>query len=295
MSTLTAAAPPSSAENPTSKARYVLALGHLCSDINQGSLAALLPFLIAAHHYSYTTAATLVMVSNLAGSIIQPVFGHMSDKKNRPGFMLAGSLPGSRRHGPDWLRYQFCRPVPGGNGQRYWGSPVPSPGVTGKRQPRRQGRRHGHLFGRGSGLPGPRVSPRSHRLWGLKGTLLYLLGPLLFGTALHLFFPKEAADARTGTAAARGQDQAPQQDDVKSFAKLSVLVTLRSIVYSGVSTFLVLYFIHVLGQTDTFSSTLLSIYYAVTAPLHHSWEANWRTCGAKRKPLCFPAPCWHWG
>ena len=90
MSTLTAAAPPSSAENPTSKARYVLALGHLCSDINQGSLAALLPFLIAAHHYSYTTAATLVMVSNLAGSIIQPVFGHMSDKKNRPGFMLLG-------------------------------------------------------------------------------------------------------------------------------------------------------------------------------------------------------------
>ena len=52
---------------------------------------------------------------------------------------------------------------------------------------------------------------------------------------------------------------------MKSFAKLSVLVTLRSIVYSGVSTFLVLYFIHVLGQTDTFSSTLLSIYYAVTA------------------------------
>ena len=90
MSTLTAAAPPSSAENPTSKARYVLALGHLCSDINQAPWQPLLPFhcrpIIQLHHGSHP----LVMFSNLAGSIIQPVFGHMSDKKNRPGFMLLG-------------------------------------------------------------------------------------------------------------------------------------------------------------------------------------------------------------
>lgn len=72
------------------RARYILALGHMCSDINQGTLAAILPFLVAAYHYDYTTAALLVMASNLAGSIIQPIFGHMADKKNRPYCMLLG-------------------------------------------------------------------------------------------------------------------------------------------------------------------------------------------------------------
>lgn len=270
MSTLTAAAPPSSAENPTSKARYVLALGHLCSDINQGSLAALLPFLIAAHHYSYTTAATLVMVSNLAGSIIQPVFGHMSDKENRPGFMLLGvslAAGGMALTGYVTNFAGLCLAVMvSGIGVALF-HPQAAKLVNATSRTGKKGVSMG-IFSFGGNLGftlGPILTTLAMSLWGLKGTLLYLLGPLLFGTALHLFFPKEAADARTGTAAARGQDQAPQQDDVKSFAKLSVLVTLRSIVYSGVSTFLVLYFIHVLGQTDTFSSTLLSIYYAVTA------------------------------
>lgn len=45
--------------------KYLLASGHVCSDINQGVLSAILPFLIAAHHYDYATAATLVLVQIL--------------------------------------------------------------------------------------------------------------------------------------------------------------------------------------------------------------------------------------
>ena len=40
---------------------YALSLGHLCSDVNQGTLAALLPYLIAAYKFDYATAASLVM------------------------------------------------------------------------------------------------------------------------------------------------------------------------------------------------------------------------------------------
>ena len=60
--------------------RYVLALGHLCADMNQGMLSALIPFFIAAYSYDYTTSAYLVMVSNIIGSVIQPVVGHRADK-----------------------------------------------------------------------------------------------------------------------------------------------------------------------------------------------------------------------
>ena len=51
--------------------RYIMALGHFCVDFTQGTLSAVLPFLIASYHYSYATAAVLVMVSNLIGSVIQ--------------------------------------------------------------------------------------------------------------------------------------------------------------------------------------------------------------------------------
>lgn len=75
---------------------YLLASGHVCSDINQGVLSAILPFLIAAHHYDYATAATLVLVANIAGSVVQPLLGHLADRKNIPwsmslGLLMAGS------------------------------------------------------------------------------------------------------------------------------------------------------------------------------------------------------------
>ena len=50
------------------KYKYLMAFGHFFSDINQGALAAVLPFLIAAYHYDYATAATLVLLSNLIGA-----------------------------------------------------------------------------------------------------------------------------------------------------------------------------------------------------------------------------------
>ena len=63
--------------------KYVLSLGHLCSDINQSILSAVLPFLIATYHYDYTTAAMLVTVSNVFGAFVQPFIGMLSDKKNK--------------------------------------------------------------------------------------------------------------------------------------------------------------------------------------------------------------------
>lgn len=75
---------------------YLLASGHVCSDINQGVLSAILPFLIAAHHYDYATAATLVLVANIAGSVVQPLLGHLADRKNIPWSMSLGLLMANR-------------------------------------------------------------------------------------------------------------------------------------------------------------------------------------------------------
>lgn len=69
---------------------YLFAFGDFCSDINQTALSALLPFLIATYHFDYTTAALLVMVSNIIGSLVQPLLGQLADKKICPWIMALG-------------------------------------------------------------------------------------------------------------------------------------------------------------------------------------------------------------
>ncbi len=59
----------------------LLSTAHFVTDLNQGALPALLPFFKEALHLSYTMAGTILLSANLTSSIIQPVFGHLSDRK----------------------------------------------------------------------------------------------------------------------------------------------------------------------------------------------------------------------
>jgi MFS transporter, FSR family, fosmidomycin resistance protein len=68
---------------PNVRLIVLLGLGHLVVDINQGALPALLPFLKEAHSLSYAAIGTLVLVTNVTSSVIQPVFGFFSDRQAR--------------------------------------------------------------------------------------------------------------------------------------------------------------------------------------------------------------------
>ncbi len=61
----------------------LLALGHMVIDINQGALPALLPFLKAKFALSYAAAGTVLLAANMTSSVIQPVFGYLSDRTAR--------------------------------------------------------------------------------------------------------------------------------------------------------------------------------------------------------------------
>jgi len=63
------------------KALAILSAGHFITDINQGALPALLPFFKVALNLSYTTAGAILLFANLTSSIIQPAFGHLSDRR----------------------------------------------------------------------------------------------------------------------------------------------------------------------------------------------------------------------
>jgi FSR family fosmidomycin resistance protein-like MFS transporter len=69
------------------KALAILSAGHLITDINQGALPALLPFFKEALNLSYTTSGVILLSANLTSSIIQPAFGHLSDRRPQGWFL----------------------------------------------------------------------------------------------------------------------------------------------------------------------------------------------------------------
>ena len=69
-----------------------LSVAHLITDINQGAVPALLPFLIAAQGLTYTAAATIVFATNISSSLVQPLFGHFSDRISKAWLMPSGIL-----------------------------------------------------------------------------------------------------------------------------------------------------------------------------------------------------------
>jgi FSR family fosmidomycin resistance protein-like MFS transporter len=64
--------------------------GHLATDLAQGSLPALLPYLVDKFELTYTLAAALVLAATFSSSVIQPAFGLWSDARGALWLLPAG-------------------------------------------------------------------------------------------------------------------------------------------------------------------------------------------------------------
>jgi MFS transporter, FSR family, fosmidomycin resistance protein len=74
------------------KILLVLSFGHLATDICQGALPAILPFLKAKLLLSYAMTGAIMLASNLTSSVIQPLFGYLSDKRKKAFLLPLGCL-----------------------------------------------------------------------------------------------------------------------------------------------------------------------------------------------------------
>ncbi len=70
----------------------LLSFGHMCTDIVQGALPALLPYLKDRYSLSYTVTGTLLLAAHLTSSVIQPLFGYATDRKPFPVLLSLGCL-----------------------------------------------------------------------------------------------------------------------------------------------------------------------------------------------------------
>lgn len=272
----------------TEKYSYLLSLGHFCSDINQGALSAILPFLIAARHYDYATAGLLVMAANITGSVIQPLFGQLADKKNLPwllglSLLLAGggmALTGFTENfallcmavivsgiGIAMFHPQAARLVHKASGADSKGKSI-------------------SIFSFGGNLGftcGPLAASAALTAYGLPGTAVFFIPA--FGSLLAMLWyaPRlKALGAIPPAATADAAKAAASQDNWPAFYKLCAVVFSRSVIFYGFNTFISLYFIQQLGQDKAVGTFVLSIFYAVGAlsTLGGGWLADRYGCGS---------------
>ncbi|MFB5189896.1 MFS transporter [Alicyclobacillus fastidiosus] len=71
---------------------FTLSFGHLANDFLINVFTAILPLLVIDFHLSYGEVGVLTMASNVASSLVQPVFGWISDKKGMPWLLGLSAL-----------------------------------------------------------------------------------------------------------------------------------------------------------------------------------------------------------
>jgi FSR family fosmidomycin resistance protein-like MFS transporter len=237
-----------------------LSAGHLFTDVAQGSVPALLPFLIVKDHLSYAAASALVLAATIASSVIQPVFGHLSDRRSLPWLMPLGPALGGigialAGIAPTYA-LTFAAIVVSGIGVAAFhpeGSRFANY-VSGARRASGMS-----LFSVGGNIGfalGPVIVTPLVLAFGLSGTLFVLVPTLLMAAVLVIELPR-LRGFRGDVVAGRVQST-DQPERWRPFTILAGVIALRSFVYFGLVTFIPLYYVHVLHAGKAVGNAALS-------------------------------------
>lgn len=244
---------------------YIMMLGHLCADLGGGALPAILPFLIAQKGITYTQAAGLTFALSSIGSVIQPVFGSMADKTSRPwlmslGIFMAGcgiSMLGFIDN--YWLMFvavaftgigsALFHPD-GGRMANYVSGVKKGKGIS--------------LFSVGGnmgGAIGPMLAVFGITMLGgdLRGAAILAIPAFAMAAFMVTQHGNLAEFAAEGNKKTKAAIAAGQKDDWGAFGKLTLVVFLRSTLSMGMTTFIPLFWMSVLMQSEEVSGSVTTI------------------------------------
>ncbi len=239
-----------------------LACGHAAADLCQGSIPALIPFLIAQRHYSFGAAGALLLVVTVGSSIIQPLFGAVSDKLQLWWLMPVGVALAAVGIAGAGLTSSFpltCLVVGLGGlgvaafhpeGARYANYASGSRRGTGM-----------SLFSVG-GNTGFALAPiliTPAVLWlGLSGTLLVAILPLAAAVVLLLELPHLRRRSAAAAKAVSDRSASRDDDNLRAFFTLTGVVSVRSGVYFGLQSFAPVWLIHEFGASEAGGNAALA-------------------------------------
>jgi FSR family fosmidomycin resistance protein-like MFS transporter len=246
------------------RALGVLGAGHLSIDLCQGAVPALLPFLAAERGYSYAALGALLLFSTIGSSIIQPLFGMLSDRVARPWFIpggLATAGTGIALSGPApsyWLTAGAV--VVSGVGVAAFHPEGAKFAGFASRERRGRGMSLFTVGGNAGFAVGPLLTTPLVLAFGLSGTLALCVLPFAAAALTARELPRlRTLESRRPAADGAGTD------DWGAFSRLSVLIAVRSGVHFGMQAIVPSYFVAVLATSKATGNAALTIFLAAGA------------------------------
>jgi FSR family fosmidomycin resistance protein-like MFS transporter len=234
-----------------------LSAGHGAVDFASGAVPALLPFLADRFDLTYTLTALLMLCATISSSIVQPLFGLLSDRRGAMwllpgGVLVAGTGIALAGVAPSYGAVLVAVFVAGIGIAAYHPEGAKFASYASGRR-RASGMSLFNVGGNTGYALGPIVITPVVVLLGLSGTLVAALPVLLIGVGVLLALPYlRGLQPEQGSRTAMGDDRPA------AMAVLVGVILLRSTTWFGLITFVPLWAVS-LGHTKAEGNRLLSL------------------------------------
>ena len=234
--------------------------GHACVDVYQGAVAALVPYFVAERAYSYAAASGVVLAASLLSSLVQPLFGVLTDRWAMPWLLPLSALTAGVGVALSGVTGSYALTlalvaVSGVGVAAYY----PEAARVARAVARGRHTAMGWFsFGGNAGFAlAPLLVFAVVATGGLRASPL-LAVPALAGAALCAAAVRSAGPGARGT----GGSVAVGEDDWGSFLRLSGAVVCPSVVFVGRCTFVSLYVRQRTGGGEAAGTAALFVLYA---------------------------------
>lgn len=245
------------------RALALLILGHLVTDTTQGGLPTLLPLIQESLGLTYAASGAIMMTMQLTSSVIQPLFGFLTDRYSLRWLLPLGvavsGLGFATLGFVDSYGMVLAMVVITGLGVASF-HPEGFKAVLGSAGDRKVVAVSWFMVGGNAGMGlGPLLLGLYLALWGPKGTLAYAVpGLIVAGLFLATWSRLHPVPLKEQKRAAA--PPAPLGPRLSALGVLILAVILRAWVHSGVVTFVPFWYIRVLGGEPAEVGPLLTTF-----------------------------------
>ncbi len=248
-------------------ALLLVSLGHLVADLSQGALPALLPELQKTFNLTYAQIGFIVLMQNMASSVIQPLFGYLSDRVSLPwlipaGILVSGLGMASLVFAQSYSHILLSVTLGGLGIAAFHPQGSKAAHLTSAKGSK------GHSMGifsvggnLGFAFGAMYLTFLLHLSGGLTNIVWFalpavILAPVLWSRLQQIVPPAPAGPAQTA-------EKQPKQTAIP-WGLLAVLLTyifIRSSINTGLSTYIPLYYVNYLSGSPFYASYLLSVFF----------------------------------
>lgn len=268
---------------------YILSLGHMITDINQGVLPIFLAVFKDQYGLTYLSSGFVIFLANFTSSVIQPLFGYLSDRRHLlyllpSGCLVAGlamSFFGMANNYILLVTVVFISSL--GIAAFHPEASKSTHYVGGRMQSSSMGV---FVVGGNFGLAfGPLIAALILSLGGLQYSWILAFPAMVAAILLYQSIPfiRDATALKKQSLALK-QDQTQQlcNGHLHAVRILIAVVALRSWLQSGLTFYIPFYYINYLQGDESFTSVLLTIFLLAGAVGTLAGGRLADYCGAKK-------------